>query len=211
MEPVEQPNYLQPYARAVREHGAEFPALLWASPQTQAMRFEAMAQLQDPTGLTVLDLGCGRADFLEWMIRNGMPPRKYVGIEAMAELADAAEEKRLTGANIIRADFVREPFRMQIRADVVYCSGAFNTIEDGDFYPAVQHAFAAAGRAMVFNFLCSPMLAGVSYLHWRDKRDVVRFGRTLTSDIMQHEGYLEGDCTAGLWKSGGLWKKSGQA
>ncbi len=189
MEPVEQPNYLQPYARAVRQHGAEFPALLWATPQTQAARFEAMAQLQDPTGLTVLDLGCGRADFLDWMIANGMRPRKYVGIEGVAELAGAAEEKGIGGAKIIRADFIREPFRTQVHADVIYCSGAFNTIEDGDFYPAVKQIFANAGRAMIFNFLCSPLLAGADYLHWRDRQNVVRFRADAERlDVMQHEG-----------------------
>ena len=32
--------YLLPYLRAADKHGAEFPSLLWASPQTQAARFD---------------------------------------------------------------------------------------------------------------------------------------------------------------------------
>src|SRR4051812_21690412 len=118
----EQPPYLQPYAQAVRRHGADFRALLWASPATQAARFEALVRMQDPTGLTVLDLGCGKADLLDWLITNNMAPRHYIGIEAVAELAIAAEFRRLDGARIVRADFLREPKRMTVHADVVYMS-----------------------------------------------------------------------------------------
>jgi len=55
----EQPTYLQPYSRAVKRHGPDFRALLWASRRTQEQRFEALAHVADPTGLSILDLGCG--------------------------------------------------------------------------------------------------------------------------------------------------------
>src|SRR5688500_8364566 len=108
---LEQPAYLQPYARAVKRHGADFRALLWASRRTQEQRFAAMMKLAEPTGLTVLDLGCGRADLLDFFIASNMPPRRYIGIEGVKELANAAEDKQIPGARIIRADFVREPAR----------------------------------------------------------------------------------------------------
>jgi len=199
---AENPPYLQPYTRAVKQHGADFRALLWASPATQAARFEALVRMQDPSGLTVLDLGCGKADLLEWLIINGMTPRRYIGIEAVAELAEAAEFRRLDGARIVRADFLREPKRMMVHADVVYLSGSLNTIEDSQFYPALASAFASAGKAMVFNFLCSPILAGASYLRWRAVKDVLAFARTLGAEVAQDCSYIDGDCTIAMWKSG---------
>src|SRR5215212_725418 len=102
---MEQPSYLQPYARAVKRHGPDFRALLWASRRTQEQRFEALAKLADPTGLTVLDLGCGRADLLDFFIARGTPPRKYIGIEGVRELASAAEDKQTPHAKIICGDF----------------------------------------------------------------------------------------------------------
>jgi hypothetical protein len=38
-------DYLIPYQRAAALHGAEFESLLWASPQTQAARFDAFGRL----------------------------------------------------------------------------------------------------------------------------------------------------------------------
>ena len=194
------PDYLQPYQRAVKRHGADFPALLWASRRTQELRFDALVRLADPTGLAVLDLGCGRADFYDFLVKREMTPRRYVGVEGVRELAEAARKKRLADARIIVADFVREPRRMQVNADIIYCSGALNTIQGDDFYTTLACAFAAAKRALVFNFLSSSLLAGVNYLHWHGTTQVMRFARTLTPHVEKLEGYIEGDCTMALWK-----------
>ena len=199
----EQPAYLQPYSRAVKRHGADFRALLWASRRTQEQRFEALAKMADPTGLVILDLGCGRADFLDFLIARGTPPRKYFGLEGVRELAEAAENKKLAEARIIVADFVREPKRMQVGADVIFCSGALNTIEADQFYLTLRNAFAACRRALVFNFLSSSLLAGTNYLRWHERREVIRFCKSLTHDVEKREGYIEGDCTVAAWKDRG--------
>src|SRR5688572_29328850 len=97
-----EPAYLRPYSRAVEEHGRDdFRVLLWASPQTQAARFKAMVDLVDPVGKTVLDLGCGKADLLDFMLVRGAAPKRYVGIEGVRELADAASSKLLPNHRVI--------------------------------------------------------------------------------------------------------------
>jgi SAM-dependent methyltransferase len=197
---AEQPTYLQPYSRAVKRHGPDFRALLWASRRTQEQRFQALAHVADPTGLSILDLGCGRADFLDFLIARGTPPRKYVGLEGVRELAEAAENKNVADGRIIIADFVREPRRMQVGADVIYCSGALNTIEPDDFYLTIRNAFAAAKRMFAFNFLSSSLLAGTNYLRWHNPREVLKFCRSLGGEIVRHEGYIEGDSTIAMMK-----------
>ncbi|MEA2734359.1 MAG: hypothetical protein QOE14_810, partial [Humisphaera sp.] len=159
-----------------------------------------LATLAEPTGLTILDLGCGRADLLDFLIARGTPPRKYIGVEGVRELAEAAESKRQPDARIITADFVREPRRLEVGADVILCSGALNTIEPAEFYLTIRNAFAAAKQAFVFNFLCAELLAGTNYLRWHERRDVLKFCRSLTSDVQKHEGYIEGDCTIAMRK-----------
>ena len=56
--------YLQPYLKAAERHGAGFGSLLWASPETQASRFDAVERLGRLHGKSILDVGCGRADLL---------------------------------------------------------------------------------------------------------------------------------------------------
>ena len=45
--------YLLPYLRAAEKHGSAFPTLLWASPQTQSKRFDAIQRLGNLIDLNV--------------------------------------------------------------------------------------------------------------------------------------------------------------
>jgi hypothetical protein len=192
--------YLKPYLDAAAAHGAGFGALLWASPATQAARFDAISRIVALRGQSILDVGCGRADLLSYLVDHDIHPHDYVGIEAVQALAAAAEAKELPDATILRVDFVAQPERMFIGADVAVFSGSLNTAEDEVFYESIRRAFDATAKSLVFNFLCSPMLAGRDYLHWRVSEDVVRFARSLTRDVKTLNDYLPGDMTVCLTK-----------
>lgn len=191
--------YLEPYLRAAQKHGAEFPSLLWASPRTQRARFEAIRLAYDPAGRSVLDAGCGRADYLSFLLEHGAAPADYIGIEAVNDLADAAQTRH-PKATVLRADFVREPARMFVGADVVVFSGSLNTLEGPAFFKTVRRAYDAAGEALVFNFLSSSVLAGQVYLFWHSPQEVLRFAREFCADVRLRQDYLAGDCTACLVK-----------
>jgi SAM-dependent methyltransferase len=197
--PPPQP-YLRPYLDAAAAQGAGFRSLLWASPTTQAIRFEAIRNLEDMNGKSLLDVGCGRADLLEFLLRHGVRPADYIGIEAVDALADAAESKRLPNTTILRADFVAEPLRLFVGADVVILSGSLNTADDPAFYATLSRAYDATAQSVVFNFLSSTRLAGQSYLYWRRPEDVLRFVRGLSPHVTFLQDYLAGDMTVRVAK-----------
>jgi hypothetical protein len=192
------PSYLSPYLTASQRFGGTFGALLWASADTQAARFAALVRGRSPRRQSVLDVGCGRADFLDFCIARGLTPADYIGIEAVGPLADRAAEK--SGATIIRADFVKQPAAMFVAADVIYFSGSLNTLDDPLFYATIRRAFDATAHVVVFNFLASPRLAAADYLHWRRADEVMDFARTLSSDAVLINDYLEGDATVAICK-----------
>jgi SAM-dependent methyltransferase len=194
------PGYLRPYVAAARKHRAGFGSLLWASPTTQTARFDAFTRLYDFTGKLVLDVGCGRADFLDHLLKRKMPPAHYVGVEAVEALAQVAAAKRLKDCMIVRADFVAEPHRLLVGADVVVISGALNTLDEPAFYKTIRTAYEAATEQLIFNFLGSPAIAAAEYLHWYEPDELMTFARTLTPDVEMRDDYLHGDCTFALRK-----------
>jgi len=196
----ERPAYLEPYERAARQHGAGFGALLWASPATQAARFETICRLADLNGRSVLDVGCGRGDFLDYLVARKIRVASYTGIEGVPALAGAAREKRHSGAMIIEADFIAEPHRLFVGAQVVVISGSLNTMDSDGFYSTLRRAYEAAGEMLVFNFLCSSRLAAASYLSWHRIEEVMGFARTVSERVRKVEDYLPGDCTVGMGK-----------
>lgn len=194
----QRPDYLTPYLHAARQHGATFRSLLWASPQSQAARFRALTRACRFAGKSVLDAGCGRADFLDYLTDHAQRPEHYVGLEAVDILADAAERKRHPDATIVRADFVKEPLRLFVGADVVVFCGSLNTLSKPDFERTVKVAFDAATESLVFNYLSSPRLAGASHLTWHREEDVRRLAASLTTDYGLIDDYLDGDATCVL-------------
>ena len=197
------PDYLEPYQAAARRHGAGFGSLLWASPATQAARFAALVRAADPAGRSVLDVGCGRADFLDYCVAAGRAPAEYYGLEAVPALADAAARKPHANMTILRGDFIAEPVRMFVGAEVVAISGALNTLDTRNFYATVRTAFAATAHALAFNFLSSPLLAAAPYLVWHPAAEVLKFARSLDrdADVRVLDNYLDGDTTIAIAKA----------
>jgi hypothetical protein len=194
------PDYLQPYLAAARKYGAGFGSLLWASPQTQAIRFKALLHAVNVTGQSVLDVGCGRGDLFKYMLDTGRYPRCYTGIEAVDALAGEAEKRHSDHCRILRGDFVLDPGLLDVGADVLIYSGSLNTMETPAFFDCLKQGFAAAKKAVAFNFLSSPFLAGSAHLNWHKPEDVLDFCRSLSNDLTLHDRYLRGDATIAIVK-----------
>jgi len=194
-------EYLEPYRRAASRHGDRFGSLLWASPSTQAARFDAICRLADLSGRRVVDAGCGRADLMDFLALRDVNPAEYVGIEAVDELASAAMRKNWPGAHIVHGDFVSEPGLLNIGAEVIVFSGSLNTLERAQFYLSLRQGFEAAGEVMVFNFLAARHIASAEWLRWHRVDDVLKFARELSGHVRGLDDYLDGDCTVAVYKS----------
>jgi hypothetical protein len=194
------PSYLTPYIAASQKYGAGFGSLLWASPKTQSIRFKALLQTVDINGLSMMDVGCGRADLLEYIFHTRRCPRSYIGLEAVEVLATAARKKLPPHCQILHGDFVENPTLLETGADVLLYSGSLNTMDSKTFYQCLESGFAAAKRAMVFNFLCSPLLAGAGHLTWHPVEAVMEFSRGLSGQIKLSSNYMRGDATIALFK-----------
>ncbi len=194
------PSYLAPYLAAAKKYGAGFGTLLWASPRTQAIRFNALLQSVDVSGKAVVDVGCGRADLMEFMLKNRVVPRSYLGIEAVEALAAAAETKHFPNTQIVRGDFLENPSILPTDADVLFYSGSLNTMSRDEFYNCLRRGFAVARSAVVFNFLATPDLASAPHLTWHRPDDVRAFAGTLSGQVTVKENYLPGDCTIAVFK-----------
>ncbi len=194
------PAYLSPYLRAAKKHGSGFSSLLWASADTQETRFDAFTRITDLHRRTILDVGCGRADLFDFLRARQIEPLHYVGIEAVPALADVAENKVGAGGMILRADFVAEPVKLFVGAERVVISGALNTLDTPAFNQTIRRAWEACAEVLVFNFLSSPLLAGLPYLTWHPTEEVIGFAKTLAPEVIVLNDYLDGDCTISMRK-----------
>jgi hypothetical protein len=195
------PAYLRPYLDAVQRHGAKFESLLWANPSSQAARFAALARGCELEGRVVLDAGCGRGDFLDYLLAQDIHPIRYIGMEAVETLAKAAEAKNPPDAVIVRGDFIDNPGLLDQNAHVIVFCGSLNTLGAGDFYQTLRLAWHYTRSELAFNFLCSPRLASGKHLTWHAIANVREFAYALTSDVALDDTYRDGDCTIVMRKA----------
>jgi hypothetical protein len=188
--------YLTPYARARGRKLRGARALLWMGRRDQLVRFEAIVRNCPLEGLHLLDVGCGPADLLGYLRKGGIAPAHYTGLEAQPWLVRAARRRRYERCSIVTGDFVRDPAAMSVGADVVIFSGSLNLLSSRQFYRSLREAWAATGRALVFNFLCSPELSDAPWLAWHRRASVLAFGQGLGAEVRLDDGYEPGDCTA---------------
>jgi hypothetical protein len=198
------PIYLQPYLAAARRYGPGFGSLLWASPQTQRVRFDALIRAIDPTGLKVLDVGCGRADLLTQMVARDSAPAEYIGVEMVEDLVVAAHGRVAAVPSVVvridRRDFVADPNCMLVGADVIFMSGSLNTLSVFDFELTVRRAFAAASKGLAFNFLSSTELSSERHLTWHRTGVVAALGQSMGAAVNVIDDYLAGDTTVSMTK-----------
>lgn len=191
-------RFLHPYREAVRRFGPGFQATLWSSPEAQRIRFDVMIELADLGGRTVVDAGCGPGGFAERLIERSIPFERYVGIDGLAEMIEAARRKNLPGCEFIIADLLRDPCAMTTaRPEYVCVSGTLNTMEEPVARRFIELCFDAATIGVVFNFLSDR-----AHVKWHD-RDIgpARRFNTLewidwalqrTSLVSFAQDYLEG-------------------
>ncbi|HEY9421707.1 MAG TPA: methyltransferase domain-containing protein [Thermoanaerobaculia bacterium] len=196
------PFYLYPYHEARQQGAKGFDALLWSSQEGQRVRFDAFARICPLAGMRILDVGCGRADLLGYLLERGIVPAHYTGLEMIPASVRAARRKKYERCDIVAADFVLEPEKLHVGADVMIFSGSLNTLTRPRFYRTLREAWAATGQWLVFNFLSSRNWCGEDWLTWHRRRTVLAFCRSLGGEPRFDESYLEGDCTVAVRKPG---------
>jgi len=199
--PMGHPNdadYLEPYREAVRRFGAGFEATLWGTEQTQQARFDVMIDLAGFESCVVLDAGCGRGDFAARLHERRVSYARYVGVDALEAMVQAATARGLKQCEFICADFVAEPAVLaRAGADYACISGALNTMEPEMARRVVKAAFEAAAQGVVFNFLSDRPHAkwgeqNLGSAHRFDTLDWIDWSLGLSSRVSFTQDYLDG-------------------
>jgi len=199
------PAYLAPYQAAAKKHGASFETTLWASREYQRIRFNVFTQLFTFVNATIIDAGAGKGDFAVFLQEQGVRWKRYVGLEAVAPMAQAGRDLRLPDATFHEIDFVRDQYAFtSFNPDVIVFSGSLNTMPAKLVRAILGRAWDATATALLFNFLSDRGPNGkkaaaparrmntTSMLDWALKR---------TPNVIFRHDYLAGhDATIAMWK-----------
>ncbi len=141
-------DYLDPYREAVDRFGATFDATLWNSREFQRLRFEVLRGMVDLNGLTLLDAGCGLGDLCEHLRERNVQLARYVGVDGVPEIVEAAKRRQLPHAEFHCRDFVADADALRLgRPDVIFFSGSLNTLPEETARLAAQRGAASSSTS----------------------------------------------------------------
>ncbi|MBN1553900.1 MAG: class I SAM-dependent methyltransferase [Phycisphaerae bacterium] len=188
---------------------AHFDILDWAGPETQRARFEVLARHVNLTGKSLLDVGCGLGDLIDFLQRKNIPVQ-YTGLDVVEEMLARARENHPT-ERFVRADLFSDASQEEVPGsetfDVVYCSGALNLNLGNNLEfleTALPKLLRRARETLMVNFLRARNVTRDPTYFYYNPADVLAILRPFVVEkhIRVIEGYLPNDFTV-LCRPGG--------
>jgi len=188
------------YQDLVQKYGHDPRACDYGRPQSQEIKFRVLSEAMPVKGRSVLDVGCGFADFHRFL-RDRFGEVRYSGIDVCPAMVEEARrldphcEVKL--ANILDAS-IRERF------DLVTANGIFYLLGD-EAWPTmreiVRRMYAVAEHAVAFNSLSSWAEDKDPGEFYADPAEVLQFCRTLTPWVVLRHDYHPRDFTIYMYKT----------
>jgi len=184
---------------SLKRHGYHPNALYWSSREIQEIRFRVLADIGIQSGDSVLDVGCGFADFNSWIEQTGRAVQ-YTGIDLSPELISVAQQKHPEAQFYCGElfDFHFEPGAF----DWVILSGALNEQLHDDSayaYRVIERMYELCRKGVAFNMLDARHLVAHD-LHSQLPERVMNVCRTLCPDCVLYDEYLNNDFSVFMLK-----------
>lgn len=190
------------YEDKVRRYGYDHRGLGFRNKSSQDKRFEALLDLGDFDGATLLDVGCGFGDLLAFLRERGIEP-VYTGIDVCKPMIQRCRERFDDDSALFRVADVME-FDSVKPFDYVVASGLFGLDAEGSrerIRPTLERMFAWARRGMAANFLSTRSPEPVEGRIYVDPGKALELGLQFTPSARVNHAYLPNDFTLYLYKT----------
>jgi len=204
------------FEKLLAEHGPNYLALDWNSPESQEIRFVVLSRIFAMLGkrsLKILDLGCGIGDFYGFLDKAGLIKEydlKYYGYDLSDKLVAAAKIKYPKG-RFEQKDILIESNPEKF--DLIFESGAFNLrLADNEEHLAyvrevILKMWSLSKFGMAMNFLSQNSiyyaeqegLEENTYFYFRPEM-VVEWARALSERYVLDHNYHVADFSVFLLK-----------
>lgn len=188
------------YERLIRQYGHDPRACDYGRPESQEIKFRVLSEVMPLAGRSLLDVGCGFADFATYLHGN-FSGITYSGIDLCESMVAEARrnhpELDLRSANLLDASFDHS-------FDVVTSNGTFYLLGE-QAWPMmrkmIERMFGLATSALAFNSLSTWANDPDPDEFYADPFRVLKFCRELTPWVVLRHDYHPRDFTIYMYKA----------
>ncbi len=166
------------------------PSVGW-SKEGQLIRYSKIFSLLPLNGMKVLDFGCGKGDFYEYLTKHGIDC-EYTGIDINPVLVGFASKKFRNARFIVMdiEDGIEEDF------DYVIACGVFNLNIDGVkeyAFNAIRLLYMHTIKTLLFTCLDRRQSRKDPFLYYFDRDELIDLASSLTDDYILVDDAIPGD------------------
>jgi SAM-dependent methyltransferase len=188
------------YSDLIKQHGICPQAVDWGSKVSQELRFEVLTRIDNLNGKSILDVGCGLGDLLNYL-QNRSTEVDYTGYDITPRMIEVSQ-KRFPHANFQVSDLLAET-DVQPQFDYVFASGIFylRQVEGIGYLGAmVRKMFSLCRKGIAFNTLSILALNRNHDEFYADPSQVLTMCLEITPSVILRHDYLPHDFTVYLYK-----------
>jgi SAM-dependent methyltransferase len=182
----------------IEKHGNEsYRALGWRDINSQLNRFNILSQIDNLNERSVLDAGCGHADFRAYL-GDIYPGIRYYGIEQIPEFLEFAIKKYAKWPETL---FYQGDFYQAIlpHVDYMLVSGSLNYrhSDPNYIYKVIKKLFEGSRLGLGFNLLSNAPENKIIVSH--DPELIIKYCHTLCNNVVYRNDYSDEDFTIFLY------------
>jgi len=188
------------YEDLIRKYGHDPRACDYGRVESQAIKFQVLSAATSMNGKSILDVGCGFADYYRYL--SGMAKDiRYVGLDITQGMI--SESKRLDPELDLRCGNILDWDSDEL-FDVVTANGIFYLINDdslGKMQDIIRAMYKRANEVVAFNSLSSWAPDKEAGEFYADPMQTLDFCRTLTPWVSLRHDYHSRDFTIYMYKN----------
>jgi len=179
------------YKERLRQYGPGIKALASGTEERREIRFDVLTEIGICEGASVLDVGCGFADYYSYLIEKGINIH-YTGIDIVPELIESASAA-YPDLDLQVRDLQENPFS-ESSFDYVICSQVFNFhLGERKNNELVKDMlgimFRSARLGVSVDLLSSYVDFKQDYLHYYKPEEIFSFAKQLTRRVTLRHDY----------------------
>ena len=192
----------QLFNQRYQNYGEDGGNLFWSDKQSQYDRFELLTDIIDlktSNKASILDVGMGFGDYLDFLRDYNITIGKYVGIDIIPAIIEVAERKHPLEQFEVR-DLIREPYA-ENSFDYVIGSGLF-ALEDKDWLKEtvslLKVMYNVSRKAVAVNFLIGESLSDM--FKTVSEEEIEKIASLITDKFKIIKDKISDDITLYLYK-----------
>ena len=138
----------------VTQYGVDPRSTNWSGAKSQQTRFAVFCAHIDLSHCSILDVGCGQADFYAYLRTHRIPFSSYQGWDVSPKMIAIANGRfPELGDRLLERDLFSAPGDVA-SCDWVICSGSLNySYDQSSFEAAIRTMYGLASKGLAFNVL----------------------------------------------------------